>query len=130
MPYLFGCSIGGAPLISSMLTFSYVKKRIEQWEDELSKIQDFIDFMESLDGVMLLGERPHRHHLLHFETPRFYEISKVHRKKGFFLAEALIKRGIVGLHRGMTKHIKLSLYGLSKIEKVKEAFYDVAKYGH
>ena len=93
------------------------------------KINRFIDDMEEIEGTMLLGQRPHQHHLLHFETPKFWEISKTHRKKGFFLAEEMINRGIVGLHRGMTKHIKFSIYGLSsdEIEKVKEVFYEISK---
>jgi len=129
IPNIFGCAIGGLPLISSMLSFDYVKERVKRWNDELAKINKFIDDMENLGDIMLLGERPHRHHLLHFETPKFFEISKHHRKKGFFLALEMIKRGIVGLHRGMVKHIKLSVYGLSdeKINKVKEAFYEISK---
>ncbi len=129
IPNIFGCAIGGIPLISSILSFNYVKERTKKWEDELSKINKFVEDMEVLDGVMLLGEKPKRHHLLHFETERFFEISKTHPKKGFFLAEAMIEKGIVGLHRGMSKHIKFSIYGLSSEEttKVKEVFYEIAK---
>jgi Sep-tRNA:Cys-tRNA synthetase len=129
IPNIFGCSIGGLPLISSMLSFDYVRQRVNRWDEELTKINRFIDDMEEIEGTMLLGQRPHRHHLLHFETPKFWEISKTHRKKGFFLAEEMTNRGIVGLHRGMTKHIKLSIYGLSdeEIEKVKETFYEISK---
>jgi Sep-tRNA:Cys-tRNA synthetase len=129
VPNLFGCSIGGLPLISSMLSFPYVKERVEKgWDKELTKINRFVDDLEDLGDIMLLGQRPHKHHLLHFETPRFWEVSKRHRKKGFYLAEGMIKRGIVGLHRGMTKHIKLSIYGLKaeEVERVKEAFYELA----
>lgn len=129
IPRIFGCSIGGLPLISSMLAFSHVKERVNRWEEELAKIHRFIKDMEEIEGVMLLGERPHRHHLLHFETPRFWEVSKTHRKKGFYLAAGMIKRGIVGLHKGMTKHIKLSIYELSEdeIAKVKEGFNELSK---
>jgi Sep-tRNA:Cys-tRNA synthetase len=129
IPNIFGCAIGGLPLISSMLSFSYVKERVNLWPKELEKINRFIKEMEDLGDIMLLGERPHRHHLLNFETEKFWEISKNHRKKGFFLAEEMIKRGIVGLHRGMTKHIKFSIYGLTdlELEKVKGAFYEIAK---
>lgn len=129
IPNIFGCAIGGLPLISSMISFEHVKERVKKWENELSKINTFIDFMEELGDIMLLGQRPHQHHLLHFETPKFWEISQHHRKKGFFLAEEMIKRGIVGLHRGMAKHIKLSVYGLTQeeINKVKAAFYEISK---
>ncbi len=129
IPNIFGCSIGGLPLISSMLSFDYVKERVQHWDEELAKINRFVDDMEEIGDIMLLGQRPHNHHLLHFETLRFWEVSKHHRKKGFFLAEGLIERGIVGLHRGMSKHIKMSVYGLSEMEvdKVKESFYEIAK---
>jgi len=131
IPNIFGCSIGGIPLISSMLTFDYVKERVKNWDNELKKTNDFIDFMEELGGgeIMLLGEKPHRHHLLHFETPLFWEISQKHKKKGFFLADEMEKRGITGVHKGLTKHIKLSVYGLSneEIKKVKDAFCEISK---
>jgi Sep-tRNA:Cys-tRNA synthetase len=127
IPNLFGCSIGGLPLLSGMLSFPYVKERIGHWDEEVERIEGFIDEMEDLGDMMLLGERPHRHHLLHFETPVFWEISQRHKRKGFFLAEALIKRGIVGLHKGLSKHIKMSIYGLTdaEVDKVLGAFREV-----
>ncbi len=127
VPNLFGCSVGGLPLLSSMLTFPMVKERVARWDEELRKIEGFIDSMEGLGDIMLLGERPHRHHLLHLETPVFWEISKTHKRKGFFLAEAMIKRGIVGLHKGLSKHVKMSVYGLAQgeVDKVLDAFKEV-----
>ena len=132
IPSIFGCSIGGVPLISAMYSFPHVVERVERWDETLEKVQWFIREMEKIDGVRLVGERPHRHHLLHFETPIFWEISKRHRRKGFFLAEEMIKRGIVGLHRGLSKTIKLSLHGLEwdEVRKVRDAFHEIAeKYG-
>ncbi|MBI5253160.1 MAG: O-phospho-L-seryl-tRNA:Cys-tRNA synthase, partial [Euryarchaeota archaeon] len=128
IPNVFGCSIGGLPLISSMLSFPYVKERVKRWEEETKKSEKFIKEMENIGDLMLLGERPHRHHLLHFETPLFWEISKTHKRKGFFLAEEMQKRGIVGLHKGLSKHVKMSVYGLSEeeINKVLNAFREVA----
>lgn len=128
IPNIFGCSVGGLPLISSMLSFPYVKERIKNWDEEVRKTNWFIDEMENMGDIMLIGEKPHRHHLLHFETPLFWEISKHHKRRGFFLAEEMIKRGIVGLHRGLSKHIKISVYGLSEeeIKRVIEAFHDIA----
>jgi Sep-tRNA:Cys-tRNA synthetase len=125
---IFGCSVGGIPLISAMGSFPYVEKRVKQWDLEMEKTNWFIQEMEKLDSLMLVGERPHRHHLVHFETPIFWEISKQHRRKGFFLAEELEKHGIVGLHKGLSKHFKISLYGLTweEVRKVRDAFYEVA----
>ncbi|GBE55245.1 MAG TPA: aminotransferase class V-fold PLP-dependent enzyme [Euryarchaeota archaeon] len=131
LPNLFGCSIGGVPVISSMLSFDYVKERVKHWDEELSKINSFVDRLEEIgDGdIMLLGERPKRHHLLHFETPVFWDISQKHKRRGFFLAEHMIKRKIVGLHKGLSKHIKLSVYGLTQeeIDRVLEAFREAVK---
>jgi len=129
IPNLFGCSVGGIALASAMYSFPHVVDRVERWGEELKKAQWFIEEMEKLDDVMLIGERPHRHHLLHFETPLFWEISRHHRRKGFFLAEEMIQRGIVGLHRGLSKHIKLSVYGLGlkEVERVRDAFYEIAE---
>jgi Sep-tRNA:Cys-tRNA synthetase len=126
---IFGCSVGGLPLISAMYSFPYVVERIKKWEEEEAKIRWFIKEMEKIEGIMLLGERPHKHHLLHFETPIFWEISKSHKRRGFFLAEEMINRGIVGLHRGLSKHVKLSIYGLSwnEIRAVRDAIYSIVE---
>jgi len=129
VPNLFGCSIGGIPLVSAMYSFEDVVKRVNRWEEELEKTRFFIKRLEELEGVRLIGERPHRHHLLHFETPIFYEISRHHKRRGFFLAEEAIKRGIVGLQRGITKSIKISVYGLSReeIERVAGVLKEIAE---
>ncbi|MFH1539481.1 MAG: aminotransferase class V-fold PLP-dependent enzyme [bacterium] len=128
IPNIFGCSIGGIPLISGMTTLPYVQKRIANCEEELRKSNEFVEKMEEIGDIMLLGQRPHRHHLLHFETPKFWEISQEKREKGFYIAKFMINRGIVGLHRGMSKHLKMSVYGLSDEErkKVLEAFRELA----
>ena len=127
VPSLFGCSIGGLPLISAMYAFPHVAERVGRWGEELEKTRWFIREMEQIGGLKLLGERPHRHHLLHFETPVFWEISKHHRRRGFFLAEEMIRRGIVGLQRGLSRHIKLSVYGLpmEEVRKVRDAFQEI-----
>ena len=115
-------------MISAMYSFPHVVERVDRWDEELEKTRQFVRRIEEIGDIMLLGERPHNHHLLHLETPVFWEISKHHKRRGFFLAEEMIKRGIVGLHRGLSKHVKLSLYGLEReeIEKVNEAFRDIA----
>jgi Sep-tRNA:Cys-tRNA synthetase len=125
---ILGCSIGGVPLISAMYAFPHVTGRVEKWEEELEKTRWFIREMTKIGGVKLLGEQPHRHHLLHFETPVFWEISQRHKRKGFFLADEMIERGFVGLQRGLTKNIKLSIYGFSwdEVRRVRDAFHEIA----
>jgi len=126
---IFGCSIGGTPLISSIYSFPNVVERVENWDEELKKTRWLIEELEKLDGIMLLGAHPHRHHLVAFETPIFWEISKHHKRKGFFLAEEMIKRKIVGLHKGLSKHIKFSVYGLNwdQVRLIRDSFYDIAE---
>jgi Sep-tRNA:Cys-tRNA synthetase len=126
---IFGCSVGGSPLISAMLSFPYVVERVRGWEGELEKTRWFVDEMEKLGDVMLVGERLHRHHLLHFETPLFWEVSQHHRRRGFFLAEEVNARGITGLHRGLSKHVKLSIYGLNwdRLKHVRDAFLEIVE---
>lgn len=113
VPNLFGCSIGGIPAISSMLSFDHVAQRVAEWEAEIESINAFVRSLEEMPDIMLLGQRPHRHHLMHFETPGLWEAIKEKGKSGFYLSEFMIKNGVVGLHRGMSKHIKFSVYGLS-----------------
>ncbi|MFX0097580.1 MAG: O-phospho-L-seryl-tRNA:Cys-tRNA synthase [Candidatus Hodarchaeota archaeon] len=126
---IFGCSVGGTPLISSMYSFPNVVERVRNWDEELRKTCWLAEELEKLDGVKLLGTRPHRHHLIAFETPIFWEISKHHKRKGFFLAEEMIKRGIVGLHKGLSKHMKFSVYGLNwdQVRLIRDSFNDIAE---
>lgn len=127
MVNLFGCSIGGLPLISAMYSFPLVVERVARWEEELKKTRWFSQEMEKLGGVRQLGEKPHNHHLLHFETDVLWEISKRHKRRGFFLAEDLEKRGIVGVQRGLSRRVKASVYGLSweEVRRVRDAFRDI-----
>ena len=129
IPNIFGCSIGGIPAVSSMLSFDHVERRVKQWDQELARINAFVADMEKIPDVMLLGQRPHRHHLLHFETPRLWEVLKNRGKNGFYLAEFMIGNGVVGLHRGMSKHLKFSVLGLSKEQRnrVRDLFYEIAE---
>lgn len=117
IPNIFGCSIGGIPAISGMLSMDHVEERVTQWDREIESINAFARAMEEIPDIMLLGQRPHRHHLLHFETPGLWEALKQQGKNGFYLSEFMIKNGVVGLHRGMSKHIKFSVYGLSQVER-------------
>ena len=40
----------------------------------------------------------------------------------------MIERGFVGLQRGLTKNIKLSIYGFSwdEVRRVRDAFHEIA----
>jgi Sep-tRNA:Cys-tRNA synthetase len=110
---LLGCSVRGVPLITLMASFPYVKERVQHWDEQVSKAQWFSAELEKL-GFKQLGEKPHRHDLLHFDTPMLYEISKRVRERGYFLYKELKERGVWGLQPGMTKSFKLSTFAADR----------------
>ena len=110
---LLGCTVRGVPLITLMASFPYVKERVNHWDEQVSKAQWFSAELEEL-GFKQLGEKPHRHDLLHFDAPALYDISKRVREKGYFLYKELKERGIWGLQPGMTKSFKLSTFAADR----------------
>ena len=110
---LLGCTLRGTPLITLMASFPYVIERINSWEEQVAKAQWFSTELEKLSFIQL-GEKPHKHDLLHFEAPRFYEISQRVREKGYFLYKELKERGIWGLQPGVTKAFKLSTFASNR----------------
>jgi Sep-tRNA:Cys-tRNA synthetase len=110
---LLGCSIRGVPLITLMASFPYVRDRVGHWDEQVSKAQWFSGELQKL-GFIQLGEKPHRHDLLHFETPALFEISKRVRERGYFLHGELKERGIWGPQPGMAKSFKLSTFAADR----------------
>jgi Sep-tRNA:Cys-tRNA synthetase len=110
---LLGCSVRGVPLITLMASFPYVKERINHWDEQVSKAQWFSAELEKL-GFKQLGEKPHRHDLLHFDTPVLYEISKRVRERGYFLYKELKERGIWGPQPGLARSFKLSTFAADR----------------
>lgn len=121
-----GCTVRGVPLITLMASFSYVVERVKNWDNEVEKAGWFSRKMEEL-GLMQLGEKPHKHDLMKFETEIFYQISQVHPKKRAFLYETLKENGIFGLKHGLTRSMKISTYGTPKkdLKKVVNVFKDI-----
>jgi Sep-tRNA:Cys-tRNA synthetase len=120
---LLGCTVRGVPLITLMASFTYVKERVQYWDEQVSKAQWFSDELEKLDFNQL-GEKPHRHDLLHFDAPALYEISKQLRERGFFLYKELKERGIWGPQPGLAKSFKLSTFAADRqqLEFVVDSF--------
>ena len=110
---LLGCTIRGVPLITLMASFPYVKERVNNWDEQVSKAQWFSAELEEL-GFEQLGEKPHRHDLLHFDAPVLYEISKRVRERGYFLYKELKERGIWGPQPGLAKSFKLSTFAADR----------------
>ena len=110
---LLGCTVRGVPLLTLMASFPYVKERVNHWHEQVAKAQWFSSELENL-GLKQLGERPHKHDLLHFDAPAFYEISQHVHEKGYFLYKELKKRGIWGPQPGLSKSFKVSTFAASK----------------
>lgn len=121
-----GCTARGLPVITLMASFPYVYERVKHYDEEIRKARYFSKKMENL-GINQLGDKPHNHDLMFFESRILFEISKKHKKKGFFLYHELKKRGIIGIKPGLTKNFKLSTYLLSdeEIKKVINAFEEI-----
>jgi len=114
---LLGCALRGVPLITLMASFPYVKERVTHWDKQIAKAQWFSGELEKL-GFKQLGEKPHGHDLLHFETPQLYDISQHVRERGYFLYKELKERGIWGPQPGMTKAFKLSTFAADEEQLV------------
>jgi len=110
---LLGCTLRGVPLITLMASFPEVQERVLHWDEQVSKAQWFSSELEKL-GIKQLGEKPHRHDLLHFESPMLYDISKRVRERGYFLYRELKERNIWGPQPGLTKSFKVSTFAASR----------------
>jgi len=127
---LLGCTVRGVPLITLMASFPYVRERINHWDEQVLKARWFSSELEKL-GFRQLGEKPHRHDLLHFEAPMLYDISKRVRERGYFLYRELKERGIWGAQPGLTREFKLSTFAANEeqLKSVLDSFKAIlAKY--
>ncbi len=121
-----GCTARGVPLLTLMASFDHVKERVKKWDREVEKARWFSQEMEKL-GIVQLGEKPHNHDLMFFESHELYEISRRVKKGRYFLYRELKKRRIHGIKPGLTKHFKLSTYLVPKddLKIVLEAFEEI-----
>ncbi|MDY7018768.1 MAG: O-phospho-L-seryl-tRNA:Cys-tRNA synthase, partial [Chloroflexota bacterium] len=110
---LLGCTLRGVPLMTLMASFPEVQERLLHWDEQVSKAQLFSSELENL-GFKQLGEKPHRHDLLHFESLMLYDISKRIRERGYFLYRELKERGIWGPQPGLTRSFKISTFAASR----------------
>ena len=74
-----------------------------------------------------MGETPTMHDLNFLKSEKLYEISKTHKKKNYYLASELKKRGVMGIKSGLTKNFKISTFGLStkQLDTVVSAFEEI-----
>ncbi len=129
---LLGCTVMGAPLASLMASFPYVVERVQRWGEEVEKARYLCQQLERIEETRVLGEKPKRHTLMQVESLGLYEVSKKHKRRGYFLYDELKARKITGIQPGLTKHFKLNTYGLSweEVRYVAASFIEIAeKYG-
>jgi len=121
-----GCTVRGASIITLMASFPHVVERVKKWPEQVKKARWFSEKLEKL-GIKQLGEKPHNHDLMFFESERLYEISKKHKEGAFFLYKELKKRNIWGIKPGLTKHFKISTFAVNKedLEKIILAFREI-----
>ncbi len=121
-----GCTVRGVTLATLMASFPTVVERVTHWEEQVSKAQWFSEAMESL-GFTQLGEKPHRHDIMVFETPALFEISQRVRERGFYLYKEMESRGIWGLKPGQTKALEMSTFAATQeqLTQVVDAFQSI-----
>ena len=128
---MVGCTLMGSNLIAMMASFPEVKERTLHWDDEVKKINFFVDRLLAIDESHVLSEYPRKHALTKVDTTgSFDKIASTHKRRGFFLSDALSSKGIVGEFAGATRTWKLSTYGLSweKIRYLADTFTEIAEH--
>ncbi|APH38907.1 O-phospho-L-seryl-tRNA:Cys-tRNA synthase [Methanohalophilus halophilus] len=123
---LLGCTSRGGGLMTMIASFPQVVERTKHWDEEVANARWFSEKVEKL-GLIQLGQKPHNHDLMFFETPPFYEISKTAKKGRYFLYRELKKRNIHGIKGGLTKYFKLSTYqvGRDNLSYVVDSFEEI-----
>jgi Sep-tRNA:Cys-tRNA synthetase len=121
-----GCTARGVTVMALIASFPYLLKRIKQWDREVNKARWFASKMEEM-GIEQLGDKPHNHDLMFFESKKLYEISKRAKGGRYFLYKELKKRRIHGIKPGLTKYFKLSTYMVPRdeLEVVLSAFNEI-----
>lgn len=127
---LLGCTVMGAPLIAMMASFPRVRERVKHWDEEVEKSNYFIQQFLRIEESQVSSELPRKHTLTKVDTSNsFGKVAQTHRRRGYFLYDALRKRGISGPFPGATNEWKLNTYGLSwdQIKYLSEAFLEIAE---
>jgi len=124
---ILGCSTRGSEVVALITAFPHIKERVENWDVEVKHAQYAVKALLDSGGFELMGEQPKQHDLIAIETPAYDEIAKRHKKKGYFLAKELKKRGIIGIKPGRTKKFKFSTFGLTdeQLEYLVKTFIDI-----
>lgn len=112
---LIGCTARSASIMTLIASFQRILERTkkENWEKEIFKSKKFIKSLEDTNQFQLLGENPHNHDVMFFESNGFYNCSLKSKDGRYFLYNELKQRKIHGIKPGLTKNFRMSTYGLS-----------------
>ena len=127
---MMGCTLMGANLIAMMASFPAVQKRVERWDEEVEKINYFVDKFLKIRGNRILSELPRKHTLTKVDTTESFDlVARTHKRRGFFFSDELKERRILGEFPGATRAWKLNTYGLTwdQIRYLAQAFQDIAR---
>jgi len=127
---MMGCTLMGGTMIAMMASFPKIKERIKHWDEEIKKINYFVDEFLKIEGNKVLSEVPRKHTLTKVDTTgSFDKIAQTHKRRGFFFSDELKERKIIGEFAGATKKWKFNTYGLSweQIKYLANVFQEIAK---
>ncbi len=127
---MMGCTLMGANLIAMMASFPAVRERVKRWDEEVEKINYFIDEFLKIEGNKVGSELPRKHTLTKVDTTGSFDVvARTHKRRGFFLSDELKKRKIIGEFLGATRAWKLNTYGLTwgQVKYLAQAFQDIAR---
>ena len=130
---MLGCTLMGGNILAMMASFPTVKRRVEEWDEYVTKSNYVVDALLGIKGNTCVSEYPRKHTLSKVDTTGSFDtVARTHKRRGYFLSDELKQRGIVGAFSGATRGWKLNTYGLSwdQIRYVADAFKEIAgKYG-
>jgi len=130
---MLGCTLMGGNILAMMASFPTVKRRVEEWDEYVTKSNYVVDALLGIRGNTCVSEYPRKHTLSKVDTTGSFDtVARTHKRRGFFLSDELKQRGIVCAFSGATRAWKLNTYGLSwdQIRYVADAFKEIAgKYG-
>jgi Sep-tRNA:Cys-tRNA synthetase len=112
---MLGCTARGPSLLTMMASFRHVRERVKHWNNQIEKAQWFSREMGKIE-IRQLGEKPHMHDVMFFESEKLYEISKHHKNGAFYLYHEFKKNNIWGIKPGLTKYFKLSTFTATREE--------------
>jgi Sep-tRNA:Cys-tRNA synthetase len=127
---MMGCTLMGVTVVGMMASFPRVRERVQHWDTEVAHSQAVVDALLSIEGTKVLSDYPRQHTLTRIDTREsFDKVAQQHKKRGFFLASDMKKRGITGVIPGSTRVWKFNTFGLTEkqIRHVGESFIEIAR---